>query len=204
MMPKLLRNAIASNDPATVEKLIEGAELTLKNEALRYAVICGHTETAELLLNRGAQVDSTNSEETALLYAVMCGKTEVTKLLLNHGAQVDSTLRYAVKGDKTKVVTLLCRDMLMKDPNTAKPVFLDENKQCSDIWDETFAGISAYLENEKAGTNKNTKLTGLQETAKKSSSLAYLAFWANSKSNKVSETDNSSTPTENNSPRMAP
>ena len=72
----------------------------------------GHKEAAELLLERGAQVDLQDIDGwSSLMCASDKGQTEVVKLLLERGAQVDlqdndgwSSLMYTIQ---TEVVELL-------------------------------------------------------------------------------------------------
>ena len=76
----------------------------------------GHTDVVELLLERGAAINSRGSRgETALLLAASKGNSEVVKLLAEHGADVNQASsdrktplhKAAMSGDFETVEVLL-------------------------------------------------------------------------------------------------
>jgi ankyrin repeat protein len=79
------------------------------------AVSEGHTETAGLLLDRGAAIEAKDNDgKTALLLAATWGRTDTVRLLLVMGAAADATdisgctpLECAVLNGHTHVVELL-------------------------------------------------------------------------------------------------
>ena len=77
-----------------------GAPIELKDQfgyiALHYAVIHGYPEVVQLLLEKGAQVESKDSDEyNALLHiAADRGRSEVVQLLLEKGAKVGTRDRF--------------------------------------------------------------------------------------------------------------
>ncbi|KAK5125453.1 hypothetical protein LTR85_000562 [Meristemomyces frigidus] len=78
--------------------LRSGARVSLRSAAgggllpLHQAAVTGQSAMCELLLERGAQVDMVDDENsTALHYAAACGSTASVKVLLLHGADVSAT-----------------------------------------------------------------------------------------------------------------
>jgi hypothetical protein len=76
------------------------------NNALRWASRNGHTETVNLLLDRGADIHANN--DGALRSASYHGHTETVKLLLDRGADIhadnDSALHWASYNGHTETV----------------------------------------------------------------------------------------------------
>lgn len=65
-------------------------ELTNSKEAFIAAITAGKLETAESLLQKGADVNMQNHEgQTALMAAVSFGHEAITRLLIEHGAKMD-------------------------------------------------------------------------------------------------------------------
>ncbi|KAF7321172.1 ANK-REP-REGION domain-containing protein [Mycena chlorophos] len=100
-----------------------GADITTTNDddekkqALHFAVIERHLETARALLERGAPVDAKfgwdGSSETALHRACGTGQVEMAALLLDHGAALEceghfgTPLGFAVRNRRLEVVRML-------------------------------------------------------------------------------------------------
>ena len=60
--------------------------------ALMFATCNGHTETAEILIRHGTDINIQNSKElTALMYAAWYGHTETAVMLIQYGADVNIT-----------------------------------------------------------------------------------------------------------------
>ena len=79
---------------AIKQYIAEGAdvnELHFEMPPLTWAVLTGQTETAELLLQHGADINGRNRDgNTALHLAVFLGRAETTELLLKSGADVNA------------------------------------------------------------------------------------------------------------------
>ena len=87
--------------------------------ALHHAAQGGHTETAALLLDRGADIKAKDYTEsgygrTALQLAALWGHTETAALLLDRGADIEAkayygqtALHYAARGGKAETAALL-------------------------------------------------------------------------------------------------
>ncbi|KAK4541715.1 hypothetical protein LTR36_007424 [Oleoguttula mirabilis] len=78
--------------------LRSGARVSLRSAAgggllpLHQAAVTGQSAMCELLLERGAQVDTVDDDKnTPLHYAATCGSTASVKVLLLHGASVTAT-----------------------------------------------------------------------------------------------------------------
>nr|GAT48800.1 predicted protein [Mycena chlorophos] len=100
-----------------------GADITTTNDddekkqALHFAVIERHLETARVLLERGTPVDVKfgwdGSSETALHRACATGQLEMAALLLDHGAALEceghfgTPLGFAVRNRRLEVVQML-------------------------------------------------------------------------------------------------
>ena len=71
-----------------VRQLVEAADVSRREMALRYAAGYGQLEITRCLLDRGVDVDAHSGDgETALFYAVLGGHIEVVRLLLERGAR---------------------------------------------------------------------------------------------------------------------
>jgi ankyrin repeat protein len=114
MMPLLLLVATAlhdaawTGDPDKVRQLLDhGAAINARtpetgSTPLDYAVVTNHIAVVDVLLHRGAKINS------ALTSAASRGYTEITKLLLESGAPVTSApLEEAAQKGHTEVVKLL-------------------------------------------------------------------------------------------------
>jgi uncharacterized protein len=85
------------------------------NAALIYAASAGHTDAIRLLLDKGADINTTNNfGDTALMTAAEDGRTDVVELLLDKGADINAknytgstALMSAEFMDQTNVVELL-------------------------------------------------------------------------------------------------
>ncbi len=94
--------AVSSGDTAAIEKFLDEYPAALDAgiaaheyrdiTALIYgAATKGRTDTAKLLLERGATVDAKdNAGHTALLWAARCGYTDLVKFLQGKGAAIDA------------------------------------------------------------------------------------------------------------------
>ena len=82
---------------------------------LRSAAYNGHTETAKMLIEAGADVNAKNSsEQTALHLAALRGHTEIAKMLIEAGADLNAkdnngwtVLRSAAYNARTETVKML-------------------------------------------------------------------------------------------------
>lgn len=84
--------------------------------ALHMAARRGHTEIAQALLDRGAQVDARDSlGDTPLRRAVNCGKVDVARLLLDRGADARS------QGSKKLTPMEAARTSAMKELFSRRP-----------------------------------------------------------------------------------
>jgi len=94
---KSLQKAAADGDLGQVKlNLSLGADVNAKdirgNSALLYAAINGHEVVAELLIDKGAEIDATGGyyNWTPLHWAAYTGHTGVAKLLVTRGANVNA------------------------------------------------------------------------------------------------------------------
>jgi ankyrin repeat protein len=83
---------------------------------LRAASYKGHIDVVRVLLDHGANVNTTDKKDTPLISAYRGGHLEIMRLLLEHGADVDVwcnsndlVLRYASRNGQAEVVQLLLR-----------------------------------------------------------------------------------------------
>ncbi len=94
--PEALKQAIKSNDLETAKGLLATRQIDLNEEilyghksALMVAAKYGRTEMVSLLLDYGADIDTSDSNgETALIYAAENGHAEVISLLIEKGANI--------------------------------------------------------------------------------------------------------------------
>jgi len=78
-----------------VQSLVDQAEVSAREMALRYAAAYGNGHVVRFLLDRGLNVDAhTGDGETALFYTVLSGHLDVIKLLLERGARPGVRTRY--------------------------------------------------------------------------------------------------------------
>ena len=81
---------------------------------LHLACVCGHTEVARLLLNRGADTEAKlDDEETPIHFACLYGQVECTRVLIQYHCDVDAQTR----GDTPLMLTVACygtRDVYLK------------------------------------------------------------------------------------------
>ncbi|KAK2760347.1 hypothetical protein FQN54_002416 [Arachnomyces sp. PD_36] len=130
---KPLHIAANSGDFELVELLlafnadIESLDDSNEHTALNYAVESGHTAVAELLLQKGANVDArTLFGHTPLLNAVIHSDLRLVELLLQHGANKKlrlhdgRTAEDLAIGDNT-MVDLLRADYLIQGPSISNP-----------------------------------------------------------------------------------
>jgi len=118
----LLLNAVQQGDTIVLkEVLARGANIDVKNKyhpkwtPLMLAVYNDHIECAELLLEKGGNVNATTKEgTTALMIAAESGRSEMTKLLIEKGADVDAkgvddetALFFAFDNDQPETAILL-------------------------------------------------------------------------------------------------
>lgn len=101
---------------------------------LHIAVIGGNVETVKVLINGGAEVGATDSNDrTPLLLATQYGKPEIARLLLENGAEVNSVsrrdqtspLQMAVENGSEDLVQLLLEfkpNLEMRDQNQMTPL----------------------------------------------------------------------------------
>jgi outer membrane protein OmpA-like peptidoglycan-associated protein len=93
---KQIGQAVASDDTAEVEKLLDtGESPDSKTDdgktLLMLAAYLGNTDTAKLLIEKGADVNAKDQDgKTALMYAAEKGNLEIGKLLLENGADPNS------------------------------------------------------------------------------------------------------------------
>jgi ankyrin repeat protein len=118
MSDQPLIDAVRSNDLNQVRPLLNnGANPNASGDrmtALMYASQNGHLETAKLLIDKGADVNSKDGM-TALMYAAQNGHLEIAKLLIDEGADVNAkrfyggmtALMYASKEGNLEVVKTL-------------------------------------------------------------------------------------------------
>ncbi|KIW11455.1 hypothetical protein PV08_10755 [Exophiala spinifera] len=72
-----------------LEKQENGLSVEVLNHALCKASAKGHTETVEILLDNGADIEAVGQEETPLMQASIENRIEVVRLLLGRGAHVN-------------------------------------------------------------------------------------------------------------------
>ena len=78
-----------------VQRLVDQAEVSAREMALRYAAAYGNGHVVRFLLDRGLNVDAhTGDGETALFYSVLSGHLDVINLLLERGARPGVRTRY--------------------------------------------------------------------------------------------------------------
>lgn len=116
-----LYEAMKENDSAKVRELIDqGADIDSRGDPEKYtplmlACINKNTELAKLLVEKGADVNSSDINKiTPLSYAALHGKPELVSLLIEKGADVNNIdlhgntpLYYAAAKGKLKVAKLL-------------------------------------------------------------------------------------------------
>ncbi|OAB82242.1 ankryin [Wolbachia endosymbiont of Laodelphax striatellus] len=120
-LDELLMNSSKGENIQQITELIEaGANINAvttvqKETPLHIAVRYVHKEVAELLLNKGANVNAVERRKwTPLHTAVKSGKVEVAELLLDRGANVNAVdnldmtpLHFALKYNREELVRLL-------------------------------------------------------------------------------------------------
>lgn len=118
---KLLINSSQGVNIQQITELIEaGADVNAVNEfrqtPLHKAIELGRRETAELLLDKGANINAVTigGKETPLHVAVRCNRKELVELLLNKGANINAVdnldmtpLHFALKYNREELVRLL-------------------------------------------------------------------------------------------------
>jgi len=156
----LLRSVEEGDIQAVQRALKNGANVNAKNSegelegltALMIASFKGHTEVAELLITRGAHINTRISESnefaegtTTLMLATIMGRVHIVKLLLESGANVNAedgdgrtALSYATKDKQPYadvIKTFLNYAKEGKQPNTIKIIF-EDRKAGSFEWTE--------------------------------------------------------------------
>lgn len=107
---------------------------------LHLSSACGHASCVQLLLSKGAEVNSLDGNEhgaTPLACAASCGSAEVVKVLLDHGANVNSgyeqgktALYYSIQAgsvDCAKLLLVRDDDIIFSMPNWDFTFFFLEN-----------------------------------------------------------------------------
>ncbi|MDD9900529.1 MAG: ankyrin repeat domain-containing protein [Alphaproteobacteria bacterium] len=127
----VLHRAIEQKAFSTAHALINNADdLEAVDDkgrsALHYAALCGPTETARLLLEKGADTEASNSQNegmTPLMFAVMMGEAATVKELLSHKANIEAQdihgytpLIYAAMSQEKDITHLLLKHSA--NPNT--------------------------------------------------------------------------------------
>ena len=128
-MPKTnyaLYDAIQSNDVTTVHRILDsGADVNISSNnftPLHASVYWGRRDIAELLLNKGADVNAkTKTGMTPLMLATFGGNPFMVELLLNKGADIsasDSKTNTAIslaacRGHKEAMVMLMAKGAQM-------------------------------------------------------------------------------------------
>ena len=119
-----LMKAIYANKIEAIQLLADNSRDDL-NRGLLLASLLGYTEAAKVLLQKGAEVDTTSPEgKTPLSYALKSGNAALEKILLEAGAEgvpIDQATQ-AVVADVSNAPTpaLAEREALLKDLKTLK------------------------------------------------------------------------------------
>ena len=120
--------------------------------ALDFVAIYGHTDTAKLLLDRGANIDlADNDGKTALDFAAINGHLHIVTLLLDRGANINiadnggkTALMMAVENDNIDTAQLLldkAANINLANPDIAQERLNAELdiKQTHEHWTQRFA-----------------------------------------------------------------
>ena len=122
--PSEFELAVISNDVSKVKMLLNsGVNVNLNYGLIRACSGSGHEEVARLLLENGANVNSsTENGSTPLFWAVRFGHYNIVKLLITHGADINqheksnvTPLHQAVEYKHLDVVKLLIQNNV--EPN---------------------------------------------------------------------------------------
>lgn len=114
-------HSAAQNDVERIRELaaagidVNGADSFYKRSALVVAAQCGAIETAELLLQLGANVNASDEHgSTPVFHAATSGNGNMLRLLISHGADLEAAntnvgppLAWAIHGHRTECVLLL-------------------------------------------------------------------------------------------------
>jgi len=140
-----LVDAAGKGDTKAVNELIakgadvNGREATSSRSTPLIAAACNaKVEVARILVEHGAKVNSTNSENTsALNYASYIGNAELVLLLVEHGADINAVdgvgrtplMWAAVQGNKDAVLVLLKHgaDANLRDPDGVTALSMAES-----------------------------------------------------------------------------
>ncbi|WP_281508854.1 ankyrin repeat domain-containing protein [Wolbachia endosymbiont (group B) of Pandemis cinnamomeana] len=156
-LDELLMNSSKGENIQQITELIEaGANINAvttvqKETPLHIAVRYGHKEVAELLLDRGANVNAVdNLDMTPLHFALKYNREELVRLLLDRGANVNAVDK---KGrtplsivasddyqigycDKPMVVRTIIAYAVVHSGITTKPECIVKNSELSEFWDD--------------------------------------------------------------------